>query len=154
MTSEQRLLALIGKRLPAIFDVIPRGPQGLAALQDRVSAVALNPQPLPPEFVGAALAQEFAHMAFVSDRLGLNWKTMSQDLDDWCPTQPRRIKFPIHWPPVPEPDPHPNWFAELHLGFAAKLSAISADYAGTPLAATLDRAVNRSIDALSQLRAQ
>ncbi len=156
MTSEQRLLALIGKRLPAIFDVIPRGPQGLA-LQDRVSAVALNPQPLPPapaEMVGAALAQEFARMAFVSDRLGLNWKTMSQDLDDWCPTQPRKIKFPVGWPPVPEPDPHPNWFAELHLGFAAKLSAISADYAGTPLAATLDRAVNRSIDALSQLRAQ
>jgi len=156
MTSEQRLLALIGRRLPAIFDVIPRGPQGLS-LQDRVSAVALNPQPLPPgppELVGAALAQEFAHMAFVSDRLGLAWKSMSQDLDDWCPTQPRKIKFPIHWPPLPEPDPHPNWFAELHLGFAAKLSAISADYAGTPLAATLDRAVNRSIDALSQLRAQ
>jgi hypothetical protein len=156
MTSEQRLLALIGRRLPAIFDVIPRGPQGLF-LQDRVSAVALNPQPLPPgppELVGAALAQEFAHMAFVADRLGLNWKTLSQDLDDWCPTQPRKIKWPIHWPPVPEPDPHPNWFAELHLGFAAKLSAISADYPGTPLAATLDRAVNRSIDALAQLRAQ
>jgi hypothetical protein len=156
MTSDQRLLALIGRRLPAIFDVIPRGPQGLS-LQDRASAVALNPQPLPPsppELLGVALAQEFAHMAFVSDRLGLAWKSMSQDLDDWCPTQPRKIKFPIHWPPVPEPEPHPDWLAELHLGFAAKLSAISADYAGTPLAATLDRAINRSIDALSQLRAQ
>jgi hypothetical protein len=156
MTFDQRLLALIGRRLPAIFDVIPRGPQGLA-LQDRVSAAALNPQPLPPgppELVGAALAQEFAHMAFVSDRLGQTWKTMSQDLDDWCPTQPRKIKWPVNWPPLPEPDPHPNWFAELHLGFAAKLSAISADYAGTPLAATLDRAINRSIDALAQLRAQ
>jgi hypothetical protein len=153
MTSDQRLLALIGRRLPAIFDVIPRGPQGFS-LQERVSAVALNPQPLPPEHIGAALAQEFAHMAWVSDRLGLNWKTLSQDLDDWCPTQPRKIKFPVGWPPVPEPDPHPNWFAELHLGFAAKLAAISADHAGTPLATTLDRAVNRSVDALSQLRAQ
>jgi len=47
MTTDQRLLALIGRRLPAIFDVIPRGPQGFS-LQDRVSAVALNPQPLPP----------------------------------------------------------------------------------------------------------
>ncbi|MBV8033755.1 hypothetical protein [Roseateles sp.] len=156
MTSDQRLLALIGRRLPAIFDVIPRGPQG-PALQDRVSAVALNPQPLPPgpaELVGAALAQEFAHMASISDRLGLNWKTMAQDLDDWCPTQPRKIKFPAGWPHVPEPDPHPNWLAELHLGFAAKLAAISADHPGTPLAAMLDRAVNRSVDALSQLRAQ
>src|SRR4051812_44763105 len=75
MTSDQRLLALIGKRLPAIFDVIPRGPRGLS-LQDRVSAVALNPQPLPPgppEHLGAALAQEFAHTAWVADRLGVNW---------------------------------------------------------------------------------
>lgn len=157
MTSDQRLLALIGRRLPAIFDVIPRGPQGLAGWQERLAAVALNPQPLPPhpaEHLGAALAQEFAHMAWVADRLGLNWKTAAQDLDDWCPTQPRRIKLPVGWHPIPEPEPKPDWLAELHLGFAARLAAISADHAGSSLAATLDRAVNRSVDAMSQLQQQ
>jgi len=155
MNLDQRLLALIGRRLPAIYDVIPRGPQAMAGLQDRLAAVALNPQPLPPgppEHLGAALAQEFAHMAWTADRLGLNWKTVAQDLDDWCPTQPRRIKLPIGWPPIPEPEPHPNWLAELHLGFAAKLAAISADHPGGSLAATLDRAVSRSVDAISQLQ--
>lgn len=148
MNIDQRLLALIGRRLPAIFDVIPRGPQ------DRLAAVAINPQPLPPEHLGAALAQEFAHMAWTADRLGVNWKTQAQDLDDWCPTQPRRIKLPIGWPPIPEPEPHPNWLAELHLGFAAKLSAVSAEYPGSSLAAVLDRTVNRSIDAISQLQGE
>lgn len=155
MNLDQRLLALIGRRLPAIFDVIPRGPQAVVGLQSRGAEVALNPQPLPPqppEFLGAALAQEFARMAFTADRLGASWKSMAQDLDDWCPTSPRRIKLPVGWPPIPEPEPHPNWLAELHLGFAAKLSSISAEHAGTPLAATLDRAVNRSIDVMSQLQ--
>ncbi|MBW8848795.1 MAG: hypothetical protein JF607_28025 [Burkholderiales bacterium] len=156
MTSDQRLLALIGRRLPAIFDVIPRGPQGLAAIQDRVSAVALNPQPLPPapEHLGAAMAQEFAHTAWLADRLGLSWKSMAQDLDDWCPTAPRKLKLPAWWPPVPDPEPHPEWLAELHLGFASKLAAISAAHPGGGFAASLDRAVNRSIDALSQLQTQ
>ncbi|MCE4556033.1 hypothetical protein [Pelomonas cellulosilytica] len=150
MNLDQRLLAIIGRRLPAIYDVIPRGPQGLAGLHERVNAAALNPQPLPPEALGAALAQEFAHTAWTADRLGLAWKNVAQDLDDWCPTRPHKIKFPIHWPPIPEPDPQPNWLAGLHLGFAAKLSAISAD--NPSLAATLDRAINRSIDAISQLQ--
>lgn len=152
MTSEQRLLSLIGRRLPAIFDVIPRGPQRLHGLHDHLSEVALNPQPLPPEQLGAALALEFAHMAWTAERLGLNWKAQAQDLDDWCPTVPRKLKLPAWWPPVPQPEPHPDWLAELHLGFAAKLSAISADHPGGAFAATLDRAVSRSVDALSHAR--
>lgn len=152
MNLDQRLLALIGRRLPAIYDVIPRGPQATVGLQSRGAEVAINPQPLPPELLGVALAQEFARMAWTADRLGASWKSVAQDLDDWCPTAPRHIKLPVGWPPIPEPEPHPNWLAELHLGFAAKLSAISADHAGTPLAAALDRAVNRSIDAISQLQ--
>ncbi|CAM3645730.1 hypothetical protein [Roseateles saccharophilus] len=155
MNFDSRLLALIGRRLPAIFDVIPRGPQAVAGLQDRLAELAINPQPLPPgppERLGAALAQEFAHMAWVADRLGANWKSMAQDLDDWCPTAPRKIKLPVGWPPIPEPEPHPNWLAELHLGFAAKLASISAEHAGSNFAATLDRAVGRSVDAISQLQ--
>jgi len=157
MSFDQRLLAIIGRRLPAIFDVIPRGPQDFAGPEVRLAAVVLNPQPLPPsppELIGAALAQEFAHTAWLADRFGANWKTLAQDLDDICPPQPRKIKWPVHWPPIPEPDPQPNWFAELHVGFAAKLAAIAADHPGGSFAATLDRAINRSIDAISQLRPQ
>ena len=46
-------VSILGRLNPAIYDVIfPHGPllfgRGAAGLHDRVSAVALNPQPLPP----------------------------------------------------------------------------------------------------------
>jgi hypothetical protein len=53
MPIHRRLLAILGRRLPAIYDVIPRGPLS------RYSDVALNPQPLPPHELGAAVAAEF-----------------------------------------------------------------------------------------------
>ena len=63
---DSRLLAIIGRRFPAIYDVIPRGPLS------RFLEVALNPQPLPPDpppnELGAALAAEFIRTAWLADR--------------------------------------------------------------------------------------
>jgi hypothetical protein len=66
MSISRRLLAIIGRRFPAIYDVIPHGPQG------RLAEVALNPQPLPPHELGAAIAAEFVHTAWLADRFGLD----------------------------------------------------------------------------------
>jgi hypothetical protein len=71
-----RLLAIIGQRLPAIFDVIPRGP--LKSL----SAVALNPQPLPPQELGAAMASEFVQNVWLTMRSGQDPSISFDDLGD------------------------------------------------------------------------
>lgn len=63
------LLAIIGRRFPAIYDVrFPRGPLSIAG-QSRLSEVALNPQPLPPHEIGAAVASEFIRLAWLSESI-------------------------------------------------------------------------------------
>jgi hypothetical protein len=145
MTLDRRLLAIIGKRLPAIYDVIPHGPQGRVS---RLSEVALNPQPLPPHELGAAIAAEFVHAAWLADRFGLDLGRAFDDLDDWCPTRPKKLKLPPWWPPFPEPEPHPEWHIDFHLGFAARLAAISSDFEGTRLGESLNKAIERSLESI------
>ena len=147
MTISRRLLAIIGRRIPAIYDVIPRGPQGIF-LQSRSSEVALNPQPLPPHELGAAIAAEFVHNAWLADRFGLDQGLAFQDLDDWCPTGPRKLKLPPWWPPVPDPEPHPEWLIDFHLGFAARLAAVSAEFEGSRLGESLGKAIERSLEVI------
>lgn len=142
MLIDRRLLSIIGRRFPAIYDVIPRGPLG------RLSWVALNPQPLPPAELGAALAAEFIHSAWLGERSGGDQSIALRALDDWCPTYPRRPKLPPWWPPVPDPDPQPDWFAEFHLGFAARLAAVPADVASGRLREAFDKAIERSLTSL------
>lgn len=134
-----RLLAIIGRRVPAIYDVIPRGPQG------RLAQVALNPQPLPPHELGAAIAAEFVHALWSADRFGQDSGRVFDDLDDWCPTKPKRFKLPPWWPPIPDPEPHPDWFIDFHLGFAARLAAVSAD---KRIGESLNKAIERSISSI------
>lgn len=104
MSIDRRLLVILGRRLPAIYDIIPRGPLS------RFSEVALNPQPLSPHELGAAIAADFVHTAWLADRFGLDLELAFNNLDDWCPTVPKKLKLPPWWPPIPEPDPHPEWF--------------------------------------------
>jgi hypothetical protein len=148
MPISRRLLAILGRRFPAIYDVIPRGPQSLLR-QGRLAEVALNPQPLPPHELGAAIAAEFAHAIWLADRLGLDAGRVFEDLDDWCPTRPRpKIKLPPWWPPIPDPEPHPEWLLDLHLGFAARLAAVVGDFEGTRLGESLNKAIDRSVEAI------
>lgn len=142
----KKLLAIIGKRIPAIYDVIPRGPQRWLA------QVALNPQPLPPHELGAAIADEFVRGAWVVERSGLDMKALLSDLDDWCPTRPKIPKLPPWWGPFPEPEPHPEWFVDYHLGFAARLSVVAAESAGKSLDKTLNQAIDRSLAAIEAVK--
>ncbi len=142
MSIDRRLLAIIGRRLPAIFDVIPRGPQG------RISEVALNPQPLPPHELGAAIASEFVRTVWLANRFGADLGVAFEDLDDWCPTRPKRLKLPPWWPPIPEPDPHPEWLTDFHFGFAARLAAVSNQFEGSRLGEVLNKAIDRSLEVM------
>jgi hypothetical protein len=143
MSIDRRLLAIIGRRIPAIYDVIPRGPLG------RFSEVALNPQPLPPHELGAAVAAEFVHTAWLADRFGSDLGVAFRELDDWCPTgRPRKLKLPPWWPPVPEPEPHPEWLIDFHLGFAARLAVVSAQFEGSRLGEALNKAIDRSLESI------
>ncbi len=67
------------------------------------------------------------------------------DLDDWCPTVPKKLKLPPWWPPIPEPEPHPDWLIDFHLGFAARLAAVSVEFEGTGLSESFDKAIERSL---------
>ena len=84
MSIDRRLLAIIGRRLPSIYDVIPRGPQSRFS-PNRLSEVALNPQPLPPHELGAAIAAEFVHTAWLADRFGLDQGYRVSDLMTGAP---------------------------------------------------------------------
>ena len=150
MSIDRRLLSIIGRRLPAIYDVIPRGPQS-RFLQSRFSEVALNPQPLPPHELGAAIAAEFIHTAWLADRFALDRGIAFNDLDDWCPTVPKKLKLPPWWPPIPEPEPHPEWFIDFHLGFAARLAVASLEFEGTRLGESFEKAIDRSVASIESV---
>lgn len=145
MKLNAKLLAIIGKRIPAIYDVIPRGPQGLS---QGLAHVALNPQPLPPGHLGAAVAAEFIRSAWLADRGSLDLKQVFDDLDDWCPTRPKKIKLPPWWPPIPEPEPHPEWLVEFHLGFAARIAVGVSELGDSALGQSLNKAMERSLAAI------
>ncbi|AMV35848.1 hypothetical protein [Planctomyces sp. SH-PL62] len=142
LSIDGRLLAIIGRRTPAIYDIIPQGPLSY------FSRVALNPQPLPPHELGAAIASEFIRIVWLSERFGQDLSVALRDLEDWCPTPPRPPKFPPWWPPIPIPDPHPDWLTDYYLGFATRLAAATAGADGLRLGETLAQALDRSVAAV------
>ena len=151
---DRRLLSIIGKRIPASYDAIfPHGPR--IGLSSRVSEVALNPQPLPPHELGAAIAAEFIQSMWLAERFGINHENVFDELDDWCPTRPALPKLPPWWPPVPDPDPgpepHPEWFSAFHLGFAARIAAVSQEFEGTRAGEMLNKAVDRSLSSIESV---
>lgn len=139
MPINRQLLAIIGQRLPAVFDVIPHGPQR------SLSAVTLNPQPLPPHELGAAIAAEFLQSLWLAKRSGQDLAIAIGDLEDWCPTYPKLPKWPIWWYPIPEPEPRPEWSVDFHVGFAARLAAIAATHNSLPMNEILNKAIDRSV---------
>jgi len=146
MSINRRMLAIIGARFPAVYDLTPRGPLGFLNLPGRFSE--LNPQPLPPHELGAAIAAEFVHTAWQAERFGLDQSLAFMDLDDICPTYPKIPKLPPWWPPLPEPDPGPDWHVDFHLGFAARLAWASGQVDSPALRASFDKAIERSIEAI------
>lgn len=148
MAISKDFLKIIARFNPAILDaVFPHGPVFRAS--SRFSEVALNPQPLPPHEIGALIAAEFVQAIYFANRFGLDQEVIFADLDDWCPTRPRKIKLPPWWPPIPEPDPEPDWLSAMHLGFAAKLATINLE--DDRMGETINRALDRSMAVLEKL---
>ena len=86
-----RFLAL---RNPYIWEVVGGGPLG------RFGQVALNPQPLPPGEIGAALVSVLAERAAG----GGSFSKFVEDIDNWCGTGwPHHIPQPKGGGPVPSP---------------------------------------------------
>jgi hypothetical protein len=86
-----RFLAL---RNPYIWEVVGGGPLG------RLGQVALNPQPLPPQEIGAALVSVLAERAAV----GGSFSRFAEDIDNWCGTGwPHHIPQPKGGGPDPLP---------------------------------------------------
>ena len=72
MTIDRRLLAWIGRRNPAIYDVIPRAGQ----------TVSLNPQPIPPGVLGELAAAELLRIGWLAERFSLDLGAVADELDD------------------------------------------------------------------------
>jgi hypothetical protein len=102
--SYSNLLSMIGAIPPQAWDaIIPHGPR--AVIPDRDSLgdrVALNPQPIPPgqQFVitAAHLTHQAVRAAVAIDMQGGDsCATISDLIDDWCPT-PWPKRWPWPWP--------------------------------------------------------
>ncbi len=145
MLIHPKLLSIIGKMNPAIYDfVFPHGPIG------RGQWAALSPQPLPPLAMGALLARHFIHNASILERAAGKGAAALDDLNDWCPTHPKKFKLPPWWWPIPpEPEPGPDWLVSLHLGFAAELAA-QGQLQGDALNAISQKALKRSLDIMEK----
>ncbi|MDQ4488812.1 hypothetical protein RBS60_01220 [Sinomonas sp. ASV486] len=94
------LLSVIARLRPEAWDaIIPRS----AFRSNRLAAVALNPQPLPPgppddlATAAARMTQRLIHLAIEADIRGedsAGWLT--EFVDDYCGSWPH--KWPVPWP--------------------------------------------------------
>ena len=122
MANLVRLLAVLGKINPAVWDVIiPHGPvQARSVVRPFASVsaqVARNPQPIPPKesflVASAGVAHDIAYAAISAEAAGSDGvgRIVAEAIDDWCGTRPRPIPWPHPWPFPwpPEPEPNPDW---------------------------------------------
>jgi len=106
MAKATQLLSVLARLNPAIYDFIfPHGPAVAHAFASRISEVALNPQPLPPEppperlqRVSALVAHNIAFAAIAAEAAGQGSgvRMISSAIDDWCGNG--RPPIPIPWP--------------------------------------------------------
>jgi hypothetical protein len=161
MTSIVRLLAVLGRINPAIWDwIVPMGPirEGRIAGFSVADEVALNPQPIPPGhelLVGSALvAHQIANAAIAAEAAGEKaaGRIVARAVDDWCGTKPR--PWPIPWPgpwpfpwPGPDPDPDPVWnVAHSRVVGALTLAAVASRLAEGPARTALSEGAEKLLE--------
>lgn len=156
MLTARQLLSIIGRRIPAIYDAVPPRQSGHLhpVIQHPSDWAALNPQPLPPLQLGAAFAGEIIDSARLAHRFGLDMRAAFADIDELCPRPPKIPRPPIGWPPIPDPEPHPEWLLPFYLGFATRVAAALDQVKDERLGKHLEEALDRSLQALATLHAE
>jgi hypothetical protein len=150
------LFARMGRINPAVFDVIPRGPQRAFRALSPGEAVELNPQPLPPrievQFAAARVANEIALAAVAAAAAGNEEgaeRIVMEAVDDWCgtPSGHRPIPWPGPWPfPSVDPDPHPWLVDTVRLVGALTLASVGAQVAEGTAREALGKGAERLLD--------
>jgi hypothetical protein len=132
---------------------------------DRLGPVALNPQPLPPllprihnvaAMVITSMLHTVRHLEYQNEKdQQITVRRMTQQLDDlagWCGTVPvserirallKKLGIPI--PPIPDPEPHPDWTSVIA---SAALFADAASMMTQPaLAEAFNNAADKTLEA-------
>jgi hypothetical protein len=153
------LLARMGRINPAIFDVIPRGPQGAFRALSAGEAVELNPQPIPPgiefQFAAARVANQIALAAVAAAAAGNDEgaeRIVMEAVDDWCgtPGGHRPVPWPGPWPypsDLHDPDPHPWLVDTVRLVGALTLASVGAQLAEGAAREALGHGAERLLEA-------
>ncbi len=149
-----KLLALLGRTRPEVYDAFPPHDPGVL---NRFDAVALNPQPIPPgrELVAGAvvMARRIAQIAVQAEVRGEEspaW--VSEIIDDWCGTM-----WPRKWPwpgPGPRPDegpfPEPWRLNEAQVAGAVVFASLAASLGEGRLRDALGKGAEQLVDAATQ----
>ena len=127
--SNKALLALIGRRIPAIYDLIPRH-----RIRDRMG----EPHPIPWLVAGMAMGRLALQSAHAAQRGG-----------------GKPIPFPIRFPiddilGDDPPRPEEADMRDLHLGVALGLAAASLGVKDPALQEVIDQGIQRSIGVLAR----
>ena len=135
------LLALIGRRIPAIYDVYPRRDWAMG-----------EPHPIPWIAAGAELGRLVVQSALAAQRAGGKPLVALDYLDGWCPLG-KPTKLPIPWPSPwggddPPPRPEETESLDLYLGLAIGLATAGALVQDKGLIEVVDKAIARSLDAI------
>lgn len=153
ISSTVRMLSLLGRIRPEIFDVFP--PHGHRAhLLSRFESVALNPQPLPPRWMLAAsdLAGYIAGAVLESELRGEGepgW--VAEVVDDWCGTGwPRRLPIPLPGPRGEGPQPEPWDVAAAQVTAAVAFASLAARLAPSGAQETFARLAESLAEASSR----
>ena len=146
--SHRTLLALIGKRLPQIFDLIPHGGQA--------EWVKGQPIPIPWILVGASLGRLAAQSAAAAQRSGGKPAVLMDYLDDWCPVGkpfpvPWRIPFDLGGGEDP-PRPEERHQLDLHLGVLLGLAEAGSRLSDKAVSAGIDEGIGRSLGAIAGMK--
>ncbi len=127
----RRLLELFAHLNPSIYDAL--FPRYWGSGRHASDAVALNPQPLPPEpdpYVVAAvhMTHEFVRLAVEAEIRGESGARIIADfVDDWCGTPwPRKWPFPWPGPRLEDPRPAPWRLAAAQVAGAVTLAGLAA----------------------------
>lgn len=161
MTGVVRLLAVLGRINPAIWDwIVPMGPIRQLVAGGSVSKAAqveLNPQPIPPGHellvASAIAAHQIALATVAAEAAGTKsaGRIVTRAIDDWCgtphgwPPIPWPGPWPFPWPP--DPDPHPWDVAASRVVGALTLAGVASRLGEGEAQAALSRGAEQLLEA-------